>query len=280
MSFYAKPAWAGEAAHGFSGSLSFSDAELTFPIERDFYYDGENVFPGFTVDMVSHDGELIPLQRDIIITRHQSDSLWDVFVGAGAVWQEKGDGEWSRASFPLSLRDRYIGQVRNCVATFLSTPDAASNVYVQCSQETADHADGQLGDMRAMLPAAYEPQAYAEADQAIESHIQTTADRLPVRSLGDIDQDGEIADYFDRSLLTNASTSIGAVVVDEELYANPAGTRHGPYPYPSEMRHGVYSVTKSMAGALSLLYLAERYGEGIFDELISDHVPALARHPA
>ncbi len=279
MSFFAKPEWAVEPAHGFSGSLTFSDSELTFPIERD-YYDGENVFPRFAVDFVVHDGELIPLQRDIIITRHESDSLWDVFVGAGAVWQEEGDGEWSRASFPLSLRDRYIGQVRNCVATFIYTPDAASNVYVQCSQETADHADGQLGDMRVMLPADYEPQVYAEASQAIERHIQTSADRLPVRSLGDLDVDGEIADYFDRSLLTNASTSVGAVLVDEQLYVQSASTRHGAYPYPSEMRHGVYSVSKSMAGALALLYLAERYGEGIFDELITDHVPALASNPA
>jgi len=36
-------------------------------------------------------------------------------VGTGAVWQEENDGEWSRASFPLSLIDRYMGHVRNCM---------------------------------------------------------------------------------------------------------------------------------------------------------------------
>jgi CubicO group peptidase (beta-lactamase class C family) len=279
MSYFAQPIWAGEASHSFSGSLTFSDAELAFPIERD-YYDGENVFPGFTVGFISHDGALIPLERGLIITRHDSESLWDVFVGAGTVWQEELDGAWSRASFPLSLRDRYIGQVRNCVATFAYMPDALSNVYVQCSQETADLADGQLGDMRVMLHADYEPQQFADAGEAIESHVRSVAARLPVHPLAEIDRDGEITGYFEESLVTNASTSIGAVLVDAELYVYPASTRHGRYPYPAEMRHGVYSVTKSMAGALALLHLAERYGEGVFDELITDHVDALAHHPA
>jgi hypothetical protein len=34
-----------------------------------------------------------------------------------------------------------------------------------------------------------------------------------------------------------------------------------------------------MAGALSLLYLEERYADDLFDQFISDYVPALASHP-
>ncbi|MEZ5393837.1 MAG: hypothetical protein R2724_13495 [Bryobacterales bacterium] len=30
-------------------------------------------------------------------------------------------------------------------------------------------------------------------------------------------------------------------------------------PYPGAMRHGVFSVTKSMAGALAMFYFAERW---------------------
>jgi CubicO group peptidase (beta-lactamase class C family) len=45
------------------------------------------------------------------------------------------------------------------------------------------------------------------------------------------------------------------------------------------MRHGVFSVTKSLAMGLSMFYLAERYGEQIFDRLITDYVPPLADHP-
>ena len=67
--------------------------------------------------------------------------------------------------------------------------------------------------------------------------------------------------------------------MDGNLYVNPPKTRHGPHPYPSEMRHGVYSVTKSMAGALAMFYFAERYGADVFDELITEYVPALANQP-
>jgi CubicO group peptidase (beta-lactamase class C family) len=35
-----------------------------------------------------------------------------------------------------------------------------------------------------------------------------------------------------------------------------------------------------MAGALALFYFAERYGADVLDELISEHVPPLANHPA
>jgi len=63
------------------------------------------------------------------------------------------------------------------------------------------------------------------------------------------------------------------------MYRPPPNTRHGRYPYPRDMRHGVYSVTKSMAGALALFYFAERYGAEIFDAPIAEYVPALANHP-
>src|SRR5690606_23703787 len=75
------------------------------------------------------------------------------------------------------------------------------------------------------------------------------------------------------------SVSLGAVWLDERLYLHPPKTRHGLYPYPHEMRHCIFSATKGMAGGLSLLYLAERYGGGMFDELITDSVSGLADHP-
>lgn len=49
---------------------------------------------------------------------------------------------------------------------------------------------------------------------------------------------------------------------------------------PYDMRHGVYSVSKSMIGALALFYLEKRYDEAVFEAFITDYVPALANHPA
>ena len=278
MSYYAKPDWAQKALNHFSGVVSFKETEMQFPKERE-PYKGEDLFPGFAVDFISHEDELIPFQKEIIITRFQSKSFWDVIVGAGKVWQEEEDGAWSRASFPLSLTDRYMGQVRNCVATFVYKPDTMSNVCLQCSQETADLNDHQVGNIQAMLPAKYEPRHYADSNQVIMQHHQVNLQRLPVYPLNAIDTHQEIADYFEKSLYTNAPTSLGAVIMDQKLYLHPPKTRHGLYPYPSEMRHGMYSVTKSMTGALSLFYFAKRYGEEIFNERITDYVPALADHP-
>jgi CubicO group peptidase (beta-lactamase class C family) len=174
-----------------------------------------------------------------------------------------------------------MGQVRNCVATFLYQPEMISNVYVQCSQETADFNDNSGGDIRVMLrDVEYQLVNFPDAEQIIAQHQQYEASRLPVLPLSNLDANGEIAAYFNKSLRTNASTSLGAVVVDGKIYLHPPQTHHGLYPYPNEMRHGVWSVTKSMAGALALFYLEERYDEAVFEARITDYVPALAHHPA
>ena len=69
--------------------------------------------------------------------------------------------------------------------------------------------------------------------------MQHESRRLPVLPLSTIDTDREIAAYFNKSLRTNAPTSLGAVVVDGDDLPAPAQTRHGLYPYPNDMRHGV-----------------------------------------
>ena len=279
MSFFAEPEWAQEAEHSFSGSIALDKARMMYPKEREAYT-GEDEFPPMTIEFISHGGDLIPVRRDRIIVRQESDVYWDIILGAGRVWQEVHDAGWSRASFPLSLTDRYIGQIRNCVATFVYDSVVMSNVYLQCSQETADLSDNQVGDIRAMLPASYEPAVIANAEELVQQHTRAESARLATEPLSSIDTDGEIAAYFDKALTTHAATSQGAILQANILYVHPPNTRHGPYPYPDEMRHGVYSVTTSMAGALALLYFAERYDTDIFDARITDYVPALANHPA
>lgn len=162
---------------------------------------------------------------------------------------------------------------------FVYKSEFISNVSLQCSQETADLNDHQVGNISAMLQVEYQPKYYADSTQVIERHNQFKLRRLPVFSLSTIDVSNDLADIFEKSLYTNAPTSIGAIFMDGSIYLHPPKTRHGPYPYPREMRHGVYSATKSLAGALSLMYFAERYGEDIFDEVITDHVPQLSSHP-
>jgi CubicO group peptidase (beta-lactamase class C family) len=44
------------------------------------------------------------------------------------------------------------------------------------------------------------------------------------------------------------------------------------------MRHGVFSVTKSLGAAVALLRLAQKYGDEVFDLKIKDYVPVTAGH--
>ena len=277
MSCYAKPDWADDAIHHFSGTITIPKTEFDHPEERD-PYPGENIFPKLTWDFLGHDGALIPIQKERV-RGYQIGSFWDVLVGGGRIWQETTDGAWSRASFPLTLTDSYIGQSRNCVATFVYNAEDISKICVQCSQETADLNDRQIGNIRIMLDAEYQTQRYADSVAVIEKHKQSELRRLPILPLSKIDRHQELADYFEQSWATNASTSLGAILMNAEIYLHPPKTRHGLYPYPHEMRHGLYSVTKSMAGALALFHLAEYYDEAICDALITDYVPALKNHP-
>jgi len=277
-SFFARPPWASTSTVRFSGAISFSETKMTAPKDRD-PYEYEDQFPAMTVEFISHDGKLMPRNRGVIDPAGGSDRYWDVILGTGSIWHETDDGHWDRASFPLHFVGRYVGEVRNCVATFVYNDEQISNVALQCSQETAVLDAQQLGDIRALVPATYRPETFADTATFISDYERSASSRIPFRPLSDIDRSGGIADHFDRDIWTNASTSQGAVYMDGTLYVNPPATRHGPYPYPGEMRHGVFSVTKSMAGALAMFYFAERYGEGIFNEFITDYVPAFAGRP-
>jgi CubicO group peptidase (beta-lactamase class C family) len=44
------------------------------------------------------------------------------------------------------------------------------------------------------------------------------------------------------------------------------------------MRHGIFSVTKSMGAAMAMLNLAQRYGEEVFDLHVTDYVTVPASH--
>lgn len=277
LTFLARPDWAEDAAEPLLGTLVLDSADLHMdvPTTRDPYA-GEDVFPAFSLDLASGDGVLVPASRALVSTGEGSDSHWDVLPGAGAVWHEAGDGDWSRASLPLDLVDRYFNQVRNCVATFVYRGQEVSPVYVQCSQETADRADDQLGDLQALVPATWDGGDPPDGSAVLAAYAAERAARIPTRPLAELDLDGRLAKEFDNNLFTSASTSVGAVYFDGTLYVHPQRTRHGDHPYPEETHHGVYSVTKSLAGALTLFHLAERYGDEVYDARIADHVPALA----
>ncbi|NQZ10114.1 MAG: hypothetical protein HRT35_23440 [Algicola sp.] len=264
----------------FSGSLSFSGKELIASIaDRDWAGGGQKQFPSFTVQLVSDQQKILPLQRDIISTWQHSNSFWDVVIGTGQVWQNEDEAGWQHAFLPLHLVSRRVGQVKNCVLTFLYNQDSVSKAHVQCDQETSPLGDYQPGNMRGLIDVQYQPEDFSNKAELFNQHDQRLANRLSVRPWSDIDPNGGLFNLFNTDVADPSLQSMGAAIVDNTIYLQTPITRAGAYPFPDEMRHGVFSVTKTMAGALSLLYLAQRYDQSIFDELISDHVPTLSQHP-
>ncbi|MEX0298134.1 MAG: hypothetical protein AB3N28_03630 [Kordiimonas sp.] len=219
------------------------------------------LFPGFSIDLITDGEDLIPLNRNAILTWRTGRSFWDVVVGAGKVWREPGEDAWDRASLPVTLISRRVGQAKNCIMQFLFTPTEVSNAYIQCSQETSPIDFWQSGDMQALVPVQFQDLTLNDKQAEVDKFKTQRSFDVEVRPWEDfgLDAEGHRA-AFNASLSDPVEMSFGGIYFDEVLYAQAPLTRHGPYPYPRDMRHGVFSVTKTMGGGLSLLYLAQKYG--------------------
>jgi hypothetical protein len=264
------------AAHSLSGLISFRETALnsTRP-DSDWSGSGQSYFPEFTLPVVLRGGELLPLERGIIYSGNKKRSFWNVIVSPGRVWKEAGDGDYSRASFPFVFTDNYVGQALNGLATFLFKADGISFVAVQITQETSPAVDYTRGDAYGVIAASYEPRTFPDSAAAVQAREAELAARPVVKDWSELRAAGLTRSFFSGGLAFE-SVSSAALLLDGILYLQPAGTRSGPYPYPLEMRHGVYSVTKTLVMGLSIFALAARYGGDIFSALITDYVPALA----
>jgi CubicO group peptidase (beta-lactamase class C family) len=267
------------AVHPFSGVIHFSETAMdTNHSTSTWAGGGMRIFPGFSVRMISYDEYLIPLNRGIIVSGDQQNSFWNIILSPGRIWQESGDNGYSRASFPFTFTDNYIGQARNGLATFVYNATDISDVAIQITQETSPVDDYEIANFKAMVPVEYDPRLFEDADRHILEFEKEMAARPPVRAWSDLPLGGFTAEFF-RGGLPPDEVSMAALLLDGVLYVQPAYTRSGPYPYPLEMRHGVFSCTKSLVMGLSMFFAAERYGEDMFYEKIVDYVPALADHP-
>lgn len=265
--------------HQLSGEIHFRETAMdTNHSDSNWLGSGMRFFPAFSVSVISYGECLIPFYRGIILCGDQQNSFWNIIVSPGRVWQEPGDNGYSRASFPFTFTDNYIGQARNGLATFVYNSSEISDVAIQITQETAPVDGYQIANFRAMIPVKYSPSYFEDAEQQILDFEKELAARPPVRAWNDLPLGGFTEDFFRGGLLPE-EVSTAALFLEGQLYVQPANTRSGPYPYPLEMRHGVFSVTKSLAMGLSMFFAAERYGEDIFDEKIVDYVPSLADHP-
>ena len=250
------------ASHELSGVLEVPETESHSVLGR---------FPAFEVEFFTYGGYLVPVERDIVPGR---GSIWNLVLSPGRVWSELGDDGWSRASFPFVLTGAVWNESHNGIASFLYNETEVSALRVQVVQEAIswNQFDGW-----AQLPLAYTP-GPIENRQALEDRFtRERAQHIPMRPWS------ALAGNFDPRLLADfdgpaLDVTVSGLVVDGVLYAQPCRTRYGDYPYCREMRHGVFSMTKTMGAALSLLRLAEKYGDAVFDLRIADYLDVTANH--
>jgi CubicO group peptidase (beta-lactamase class C family) len=265
--------------HRLSGELHFAETTMVTVLEdADWQGPGQTIFPEFSVPVLSYDRHLVPLERDIILSGEKAGSIWNVIVAPGAVWQEPGDGGYSRAALPFTLTNNAIGQARNGIAAFIYNDGAISSAAIQITQETAPVDTYVRTELRAIVPVVYEPRTFEDDAAVIAAFEQELAARLPARPWSELPE-AELAQARFNDDTVPSDLSAGALLIDGVLYAQSVPTRTaGPFPYPEAMRHGVFSVAKSLSMGLSMFYIAQRHGDDLFEALITDYVPMLADH--
>jgi hypothetical protein len=256
----------GAARHALKGTLTVAAASMSSAHGRCRALDVAT--PAVSIDVFTHGGHLVPVVRGII-----GGAL---IVSPGRVWSEPGDRGLSRASFPFVMVNQLDNATHNGLATFLFDATRVSPLRFQVVQETAEWAKHDYWGQASMT---YTPRALAGETALRARFDDEISRRTPVRPWSALPAAarGPALDGIDGDVPTE-DVSASGLVVDGVVYLRGCNTRHGPYPYCREMRHGVFSVTKSLAGAVALLRLARKYGDDVFDAKIKDYVSVTATH--
>jgi hypothetical protein len=225
--------------------------------------------PEFTAAFFTHGEYLVPVVRDIMQPP-------GIILSPGRVWSEPDDQGMSRASFPFVLISPYSNETHNGLATFLYDDTRVSALRFQVVQETAAWAkyDGWGQASMTYTPGSVTNEETLRAQFAAELQQQT-----PIQpwSALQVSSEAQGPEHFDGEAAPE-DVSASGLVVDGALYVHGCETRYGPYPYCRQMRHGVFSVTKSLGAAVALLRLAQKYGDQVFALKIKDYVPVTATH--
>jgi hypothetical protein len=228
------------------------------------------ILPGFEVAFFTAGEHLVPVARDILQPS-------GIILSPGRVWSEPGDGGLSRASFPFVLTDPHVNEAHHGLATFLYDDSRASALRLQVVQETAPHWNKYDG--WAQIPLAYRPGAIPHEDAVraqLAAELQQQTPSQPWSALL-VSSMTPWLERFDGNTAP-ADLKASGLIIDGVVYLRGCETRAGPYPYCQQMRHGVYSVSKSMGAAVALLRLAQKYGDQVFDLKIKDYVTVTAPH--
>ncbi len=230
-----------------------------------------SVLPPLDITLVQSGDRLLPAERSLLLTNHPH---WDYILTSGRVWQEPGDGDWSRAALPFALVEKNANCTHNGLLTFAFKADGTTTPSIwQIGSETCAYFQFDAWGTAETGLVAKDIQA-AEAVRARD--LAERQSRLEVRGISAlaIDYPGIDLEPFGSpvDVAPSAMTAFGLVVGDVH-YAGGCETRFGPYPYCDELVLPSYSFAKSLFAGLALMRLEFLY-PGAMSARISDYVPA------
>ena len=195
----------------------------------------------------------MPVVRDIL------QPPGTLILSPGQVWSEPGDEGMSRAAFPFVVINQYNNGTHNGLATFLYDDTRVSALRFQVVQETAAWAKY---DGWGQAPMTYTPGPIADEEALRAQFAAELQQQTPIRpwSALPVSSGAPWLEGFDGDTAPE-DVSASGLIVDGVIYLRGCETRYGPYPYCRHMRHGVFSVTKSLGAAVALLRLAQTYGD-------------------
>ena len=273
------------SAPAFSGVLHLAGSVLQAkPALKASVIDGRDAlrFPELSLEFVTLGDTLVPLERGTMVRETRPGnraSYWRVIPQFGRIWQEKADGSWARAAFPLMLVNDTENHAHQGLATFLYRGRQISGLRVQFVQQTAPWLLSPHTVLWGTVQATWAPGNTDGIALRREEARAELAARLPTKPLDDLraQYPAGTLDGFGGPVMPKWQVA-RAIFKDGTLYYEAENTPYGPYPYPLEMRFGVRSVTKSVGTTLSLLHLAEIYGPYVLDLKIGDYVPGADPH--
>ena len=270
------------ARHALSGTIMLVGAEMrTDPEELDprrVMGRDTKLFPDVSPGFVAEGRDLVPWNRNLVVsgTRTESGSYWDVLVGPGTVWSEPGEA-WSRAAFPLQLASSVENETYNGVATFAFNDREVSGVRFQTVTQGRPYFLVQRRLMWGQFEAEYNP-GPAPAG-VIEAFAAEKARRLPLHPVSDLrPRVGDAVFDAMHGEMNVENMVTAAFLVRDTLYVADCPTPFGELPFCREQRFGIWSVTKSTGNTVAALRLAQRYGRGVLDERVADHLAVTADH--
>lgn len=259
---FAVPSGAANPDHVFQGTLTLNPQSA----EGGFTEVGTNLIssyrnpghlPAFSYQFIQHGTHIIPVQRGLLATTHPD---WDYILEPGRVWKESTDNGYSRVAIPFALQEKGANCTHNGVLSFLFKSDGnVSHVVYQIASETCAYFQF---NMWGILAATYMPHAIPGSVAAISSYESEVTARMPTKPIAQLASDypsaGIVTANFGSEQTATYMTAFG-VAVDGIHYVGGCGTRYGTYPYCDVMDLPSYSIAKSVAGAIGLMRLTQKY---------------------